>query len=357
MASLTSVLNLIKEKDSSETRAAQAVTPTKAQPEFKDYSLGTTPAGGLDTIKKYYGTLGQQGQKSEQRRLEQAGLSNIVDETNRTNSRNFALKREQSRGPTTDLILKQSLLDEALAKIQNYIKPEEGTPEVLYQEAVPELRTAAEGYTNDPYETFLSLQLPDRYRTKQDQLTQAAAEGLFLPDRQSLFQHTFQAEGENPETTVDFSPLQRLNQQITVNEQQLSNYQNLADQEFAAPYISDYQQLIRLLNEVKNTPYQLQPNAVVRPAIPEVPFQPAIPGLPGSPYSLSDVEKEAEGYQGQLGGLNDILGNIADKYKPIEKQFDFSRFNLTDPLQSPGRPEENFLRRNLKGAVVSPKAK
>ena len=432
MASLTSVLNLIKEKDSSERRSAQAVTPTKAQPAFNDYSLGTAPAGGLDTIKKYYGTLGQQGQRSEQRRLEQAGLSNIIDETNRTNSRNFGLKREEGRGANRDLIVKQSLLDEALAKIQNYIEPTEGTPEVPYQAAVPEVRRpaipATEGTPevlipgiNAPlattlyggknpfgwlkygmdgeYATVTQPQLTNDFASEYPDLSYGTYSGLRGGSSENPTTYTITPDiltdifGKNQQlsklgilggtnlggATVDPLIILRMLQQGYLTPEQINNHisgvktyrgDNLSSYESQAlKNLADLQSINSTdffteskIPAVSGTP--VEPEYFV-PGTEEIPYQPAVPGLPGSPYSLEDQEKLAygdpllgtSGLQGQVGGLNDILGKLSEKYKPIDKQFDFSRFNLTDPLQSPGRPEENFLRRNLKGAVVTPKAK
>lgn len=374
MASLTSVMNYIDGKNKTSRDESQALPTGKPQTVPTDYALGTTPQGGLDVIKNYYGILGQQGQATEERRLKQTTLDNIGTSIRKQNDRNFGLRREEGRGPERDKITKQSLLDEALGKIQSYIAPQAGTPETPYQPAVPEVRGPGTPgsrtvQNNADFKTLLDSYITagliptNAYNYTDENIRQTALkqqtdriaslnQKLGLQDYSSQINPLLQ-QGVDESTVPEgltYTPGEYFAQQ-TFYDPNVNNERNVNK---ISSYLSD-----KGINFPDNF-YDVtagQPGPVITPGTPEVPYQPGTPGLPGSPYNLSDVQSEASQLQNQLGGLDNILANLDNKYKQNNTSFFYNRFNLTDPLQSPGRPEENFVRRNLQGAVIAPKAK
>ena len=186
-----------------------------------------------------------------------------------------------------------------------------------------------------------------------EQLQSKLAETQALYDKATTYteEPTYNPDGSLFSTMINDPATAKNTQSASLFGTALYNLQNLLSNQMDFNAIFDYTPIAATegTSEI--------PGSIITPGTPSTPYQPGTPGLPGSPYSLSDVQSEASDLSGQLGGLNDILANISDKYKPIDSSFYYNRFNLTDPLQSPGRPEENFLRRNLQGAVVTPKVK
>lgn len=392
MAGLTSVLNLINEKGRSERDQNQLLTSGIKIPTPKDYALGTTPTGGLDVIKNYYGLLGQQGQATEHRRLAQTQLSNIGREQTMLNDRNFAEHRELSRHPERNRIIKQGLLDEALAKIQNYISPSAGSAEVAEVPGVAEVRspgTAAKDPYSLDYRQYPGYQFNE---TVDGNTTSAGFNNLGPYDVEGAGPHTLITSGSMDEynaATAQGTPIwyandYRLTQgtigsrttQLSGYQTQLASYQN----QLLNPNLTPAQRTSletkvnitnNLINSTTSTINSLQtklteyeklaqgspeiPGEVTTPGIPGTPYQPGTPALPGSPYNLEETQGDATRLQSQIKSLDDIISGLSGRNQQDNTSFFYNRFNLTDPLQSPGKPEENFIRRNVQGTPIIPK--